>query len=155
VHESGGEDIGRIRAPTMEPRSRCLSMPLTSGYSHQELPRISVYKTSTSYESIPNLEQTRVNNTVWYWAGTGLVRGMTNEHGECTQTSVHITSGFMLTDSMKVTHVESNTAEYADRRKEWKYDDTLPHNLLVPHPDDWGVVPVSQEGKKSYFQKLS
>ena len=32
--------------------------------------------------------------------------------------------------------VESSTAEYTDDSTEWKYDDTLLHDLLVPHPDD-------------------
>ena len=70
-----------------------------------------MYRTSTSCESIPNLERTRENNTVWDWDETGLVRAMTDEHGEdveCTPTSVHINSGLMLTDSMRVTSVESN-----------------------------------------------
>ena len=48
----------------------------------------------------------------------------------------------MITGSMKVTPVESNTAEYTDRRKEWKYDDTLPHDILVPHTKDWQHVPL-------------
>ena len=74
-----------------------------------------------------------------------MVRAMTDEHGgdvECTQTSAHVNSGLMLTDSMRVTSVESNTAEYTDNRTEWKYDDTLPHDLQVPHPDDWQRVPL-------------
>ena len=64
---------------------------------------------------------------------------ITDEHGEdveCTPTSVHINSGLILTDSMRVTSVECNTAEYTDNRTKWKYDDTLPHALLVPHPED-------------------
>ena len=42
----------------------------------------------------------------------------------------------MLKDSMRVKSVESSKAEYTDDSTEWKHDDTLLHDLLVPHPDD-------------------
>ena len=47
------------------------------------------------------------------WAETGLVRTMTVEHEgdvECTQTSAHVNSGLMLTDSIGVSSSKSNTA---------------------------------------------
>ena len=50
------------------------------------------------------MEQTKYNNAAGDWAKTGLVRTMTDEHEgdlECTQTSAHINSGLMLTDSIR------------------------------------------------------
>ena len=115
-------------------------MPPTSRSSPQELPRKRGYRTPISYESIPNLEWTKNNNTVWDWDETGLVRGMTDELGgdvECTQTSAHVNRGLMLTDSIGVSSAESDTALYADNRTQWKYDD-----LLEAHPDEWHCVPL-------------
>ena len=43
---------------------------------------------------------------------------------------------------MTLTPVESSVKEHTDERTEWKYDDTLPHDLLVPHPDDRQRVPL-------------
>ena len=48
----------------------------------------------------------------------------------------------MITDPMTLTPVESSVKEHTDERTEWKYDDTLPHDLLVPHPDDRQRVPL-------------
>ena len=81
VHGSDGEDIDRTRSHIMGPRSWCLSTPPTSRYSPQESPGKSGYRTSTSYESIPNLERTRDINTIWNWDETGLVGAMTSEYG--------------------------------------------------------------------------
>ena len=48
----------------------------------------------------------------------------------------------MIADPMILTPVESSTQEYTDGRTEWRYNDTLPHDLLVPHPNDRQCVPL-------------
>ena len=90
----------------------------------------------------------RHSNIVWDWNETGSERVVDDGHGGdvvCTQTSIQTHSRTVPSDPMTLTPVASSTQEHADKSKEVRYDDTLPHDLLLPHPDDQQRVPLYEK----------
>ena len=79
------------------------------------------------------------------WDEPGSLKVVVNGHGgdvDCTQTSAQTHSRIMTAYPMTLTPVASSTHFHTVRSKEWRYDDTLPHDLLLPHPDDRQRVPL-------------
>ena len=53
----------------------------------------------------------------------------------CTQISARAHRKLVVTDTLILAPMDCGVQEHTDKKKEWSYNDTLPHNLSVPHTD--------------------
>ena len=98
------------------------------------------------------MEKTRYGNTGRGRDETGLVRVGGNEYGgymDYTQISARAHRKLVVTDSLTLTPIACGVQEHTDRRNEWTYVDTLPHDLMVPHPDSRQRVPLYRRSSSS------
>ena len=96
--------------------------------------------------------KTRYGNTDRSQDETRPVRVGGDEYGGdmgYTQISARAHKKLVVTDPLTLTPVACGVQEHTDRRKEWTYVDKLPHELMVPHPDNRQCVLLCRRSSSS------